>query len=341
MRNIVLAALVIGAAAAAAWALRPASEIGGQIATIELLNVSYDATRELWRAINTAFIAESSQRGLHVTINQSHGGSGSQARAIIDGLEADVATLALWSDMDAIRAAGLLPQSWDKRLPHDSSPYYSTIVFVVRRGNPRGIHDWPDLVREKIEVVTPSPKTSGNGKLSFLAAWASVVRRGGSESDAERFVTSLYQHTPVLDSGARGATATFAQKKIGDVHLTWESEARLELAEADGELEMVYPPISIRADPRVAWIDENVRRKGTEGVAKAYLEFLYTPAGQDILARHFYRPIDSKVLENHRAAFPDLELVKVEDLFESWQVAQQRLFAEGALFDKIYQPSRR
>jgi sulfate/thiosulfate-binding protein len=260
----------------------------GQGAAPALLNVSYDPTRELWKALNEAFVAEQQQRtGNTLTIKMSHGGSGSQARAVIDGLEADVVTLAMWPDTDAIRKAGLIASGWEERLPNRSTAYESTIVFVVRKGNPKGIQDWPDLAKPGIEIVTPNPKTSGNGKLSFLAAWGSVTERGGTEEQALELVTKMYKQAPVLDPAARGSTTTFAQKKIGDVHLTWENEAHLELAEFPGQLEIVYPPISFRAEPPLAWVDANVKRKGTADVAKAYLEFAYTPAGQEIIAKNF------------------------------------------------------
>ena len=230
---------------------------------IELLNVSYDPTRELWRDLNDKFIPAYEQKtGQKVAIRQSHASSGSQARAVIDGLEADVVTLALWSDTDAIRKKGLIKDGWQEQFPNHSLAYFSTIVFVVRKGNPKGIKDWPDLVKEGIEVITPNPKTSGNGRLSFLAAWGAVRQRGGSEENAREYMTKLYQHTPVLDNGARGSTTTFAQKKIGDVHLTWENEAYLEVDETPGELEIVYPPVSVRAEPFVAVVDANIDRKG-------------------------------------------------------------------------------
>src|SRR5690242_7127098 len=233
-------------------------------ATLEMLNVSYDPTRELWRDVNAAFVPKyAAQTGITLEIKQSHGGSTAQARAVIDGLDADVVTLALWSDTDAIRKRGLINEGWDEKFPHRSLPYFSTIVFVVRKGNPKGIKDWPDLVKSDISIITPNPKTSGNGKLSFLAAWGSVVARGGSEDDARKFITEIYRHTPVLETGARGATTTFAQKGIGDVHLTWENEAHLEVRESQGELELIYPPASIRAEPHVAVVDGNVDRKGT------------------------------------------------------------------------------
>ncbi|HEV3078582.1 MAG TPA: sulfate ABC transporter substrate-binding protein [Gemmataceae bacterium] len=311
-------------------------------AGLELLNVSYDPTRELWRDLNAAFIQSYEQeRGARLTIKQSHGGSSTQARAVIDGLEADVVTLALWSDTDAIRQKGLIKADWESRLPHGSLPYFSTIVFVVRKGNPRAIMDWPDLVRPGVAVITPNPKTSGNGKLSFLAAWGSVLKRGGSETEARDYVTRLYQQVPVLDSGARGSTTTFAQKNIGDVHLTWENEGRLEVAESGGQLELIYPSVSIRAEPYVAVVDANVERKGTGAAAEAYLKFLYSDAGQEILARHYYRPINPDVLKNHTDTLPVLELFPVTTIVPGgWAEAQQKFFREDGVFDRIYQPKR-
>src|SRR5438105_331983 len=257
----------------------------GTAHAVELLNVSYDPTRELWRQLKERFIAAyAKSAGVQLTIKQSHGGSSAQARAVIDGLEADVVTLALEPDTDAIRKAGLIADGWQKQLPNGSVPYTSTIVFVVRKGNPKGIKDWPDLVYPGIDIITPNPKTSGNGKLSFLAAWGAVRQRGGSEEEAREYVRRLYQQVPVLDTGARGSTTTFSQKKIGDVHLTWENEAHLEVAEARGDLEVVYPPLSIRAEPFVAVVDANVERKGTRAAAEAYLKFLYTPEAQEVIA---------------------------------------------------------
>ena len=250
--------------------------------SLELLNVSYDPTRELYRAVNTAFTANyKAATGTDLTIRQSHGGSGTQARSVIDGLEADVVTLAMWPDTNAIAKSGLIPADWTTKLPNNSLPYTSTIVFVVRKGNPKGIRDWADVVKDGVEIVTPNPKTSGNGKLSFLAAWGSVTQRGGSDAEALAFVKKLYEHTPVLDLGARAATTTFVQKKIGDVHLAWENEAHLEVEEANGAVEIVYPPISFFAEPHVAVVSKNAERRGTAAAAKAYLEFLYTPEGQE------------------------------------------------------------
>ncbi|MBS0209459.1 MAG: sulfate ABC transporter substrate-binding protein [Planctomycetes bacterium] len=304
---------------------------------VELLNASYDPTRELWRDLNAAFIASYQKSdNVAVDIAQSHGGSGSQARAVADGLEADVVTLALWSDTDAIRKTGLISSGWEERLPNHSSPYYSTIVFVVRKGNPKQIKDWTDLTRDGVQVITPSPKTSGNGKLSFLAAWGSVTSRGGSEEDSLKLVRQLYEHTPVLDSAARGATVTFAQKKIGDVHLTWENEAYLEIKESKGELEIVYPPVSVRAEPSVAVVDKNVDKKGTRAAAEAYLKFTYTDEGQEIIAKNFYRPISESVASRHAADFPTIKLFPINSLGGSWDEINKKFFAEGAAFDQIY-----
>ena len=304
----------------------------------ELLNVSYDPTRELWRDLNEQFIGRyEKDSGRRLSIKQSHGGSSSQARAVIDGLEADVVTLALWSDTDAIRKRGLIKPGWDARLPQRALPYFSTIVFVVRQGNPKAVRDWPDLARSDIQIITPNPKTSGNGKLSFVAAWGSVIRTGGSEEDARRFVTRIYRQVPVLDTGARGSTTTFAQKNIGDVHLTWENEARLEVAESGGALEIVYPPRSIKAEPHVAVVDDNVDRKGTRAAGEAYLKFLYTDDAQRIIGRHHYRPINPAILHEHAAAFPDIELFPITAIARDWDDAQQRFFAQGGVFDSIYQ----
>jgi sulfate transport system substrate-binding protein len=309
--------------------------------TTELLNVSYDPTRELWRDLNAAFIPRYEQQsGVRLDIKQSHGGSGSQARAVLEGLEADVVTLALWTDTDALRKQGLLAQGWEGRLPNRSLPYYSTIVFVVRKGNPKGIHDWPDLLRPGVGVITPSPKTSGNGRLSFLAAWGAVLRAGGTPEQAQDYIRRLYGHVPVLDPGARGATVTFSQKKIGDGHLTWENEAHLELAEAEGSLEIVYPKYSIRAEPHVAVVDQNVDRKGTREAAEAYLKFLYTEQAQQIIARHHYRPTDPAVLARHAADIPPVELFPVTAVAASWDEAQKKFFAEGGVFDQVYQPGK-
>jgi sulfate/thiosulfate transport system substrate-binding protein len=309
--------------------------------SLELLNVSYDPTRELWRDVNEHFIAKyEADTGTELTINQSHGGSSTQARAVIDGLEADVVTLASYIDTDAISQRGLIQPGWVDELPQRSLPYYSTIVFVVRKGNPKGIGDWPDLVKPGVETITPNPKTSGNGYLAFFSAWGSVVLRGGSRQDAIDFVTKLYHQVPVLDSGARGSTTTFVQKGIGDVHLSWENEARLEVAEAKGELEIVYPPISIRAEPHVAVVDENVDRRGTRAAAEAYLSYVYTDEGQELVAQHFYRPTSPAILEKHAADFPNLRLFDITEIAASFPDAHKQLIADGGVFDGIYKPKR-
>jgi sulfate transport system substrate-binding protein len=307
----------------------------------ELLNVSYDPTRELWQDLNQQFLADYEQHtGTRLTIKQSHGGSSSQARAVIDGLDADVVTLALWSDTDAIRHKGLIQEGWEERLPHHSLPYFSTIVFVVRKGNPKGVTDWPGLVAGDVKIITPDPKTSGNGRLSFLAAWGSVLAGGGTEEQARAYVTELYRRVPVLDSGARGATVTFAQKEIGDVHLTWENEAYLEVAESHGQLEIVYPSTSIRAEPYVAVVDANVDRKGTRSAAEAYLSFLYTEEAQETIARHHYRPIDEKVLARHAQELPEIKLFPVTSVAAGWHETPSKFFAEGAVFDQIDTPRK-
>jgi sulfate/thiosulfate-binding protein len=308
---------------------------------VTLTNVSYDPTRELWRAINKRFRENyAKETGTNVEIEQSHGGSGSQARAVIDGLDADVVTLAMYTDTDAIAKAGLIKEGWQERLPNGALPYFSTIVFVVRKGNPKGIKDWADLVREDVSVITPSPKTSGNGKLSLLAAWGSVVLKGGTEDQAKEFVTRLYKQVPVLDSGARGSTTTFAQKGIGDVHLTWENEAFLEVKESGDQLEIVYPSISIKAEPRVAVVDKNVDHKKTRQVAEAYLKYLYTPQAQDIIAGQHYRPSNPEALRKHSKEFQPIELFTIQEIASGWDDAQAKFFADGAVFDQIYAPTK-
>jgi sulfate/thiosulfate transport system substrate-binding protein len=308
---------------------------------VELLNVSYDPTRELWREVNEKFIAGyEKETKVKVTIKQSHGGSSTQARAVIDGLEADVVTLASFLDTDAISKKGLIKEGWVDRLPNRSLPYTSTIVFVVRKGNPKGIKDWKDLVKPGVEVITPNPKTSGNGYLSFFSAWGSVVLRGGSRDDAVRFVTQLYKQVPVLDSGARGSTTTFVQKKIGDVHLAWENEANLEVREAKGDLDLVYPPISIRAEPHVAIVDGNVDRKHTRKVAEAYLNFVYSDEGQELVAKHFYRPSNAAILAKNAAKFPELKLFPITEIAKDFSDAHKQFIAEGGVFDSIYKPKK-
>jgi sulfate/thiosulfate transport system substrate-binding protein len=308
---------------------------------IELLNVSYDPTRELWREINEKFSAAyEKETGTKVTIKQSHGGSSTQARAVIDGLEADVVTLASFLDTEAISKKGLIAPGWIDELPNRSLPYTSTIVFVVRKGNPKGIKDWTDLTKPGVEIVTPNPKTSGNGYLSFFSGWGSVVLRGGSSDDATKYVTELYKQVPVLDSGARGATTTFVQKKIGDVHLAWENEAQLEVREAKGDLDIVYPPISIRAEPHVAVVDGNVDRKGTRKAAEAYLKYVYTDEAQAIAAKHFYRPSNEAVLKANSATFPEIKLFAITEIAKDFPDAHKQFIAEGGVFDSIYKPKK-
>jgi sulfate/thiosulfate-binding protein len=316
----------------------PATPGSQESSEIELLNVSNDPTRELWKEINRVFVPKyEREHGRKITIKQSHGGSSSQARGVIDGLDADVVALGLWPDTDQLRKAGLINEGWEDLLPNQSLPYTSTIVFVVRHGNPKNIRDWPDLVKPGVEVITPNPKTSGNGRLSFLAAWGHVILNGGTEDEARAFVTKMYHNAPVLDTGARGSTITFAQKGIGDVHLTWENEAHLEVQESKGQLEIVFPPMSILADPPVAVVDANVDRKGTRAAAEAYLQFLYTPEGQAIFAKHFYRPSDPQVFEEHREKFPDIKLFPITDLVRNWDEAQGKFFSDSGVFDAIYQ----
>lgn len=328
--------LFFALALVAAAALTPAPAAAKDIA---LLNVSYDPTRELWKDLNAHFIEKyDKESGNTLTINMSHGGSSSQARAVIDGLDADVVTLASFLDTQAISSKGLIGSGWVDRLPSRSLPYYSTVIFVVRKGNPKGIKDWPDLIKPGIEIVTPNPKTSGNGYLSFFSAWGSVLLRGGTREQAIDYVTRLYGQVPVLDSGARGATTTFVQKEIGDVHLAWENEAHLEVEEAKGELEIVYPPISIRAEPHVAVVDINTSRHGTTDVAEAYLKYTYTEEAQEIIARHFYRPTNEAVLKAHAATFPQLRLFDITEIARDFPDAHKTLIAEGGVFDTIYKP---
>lgn len=307
--------------------------------TITLLNVSYDPTRELYQAVNPLFVAHwKTQSGDDLVIKQSHGGSSSQARSVIDGLDADVVTLAMWPDTDAIREKGLIADGWDSRLPNNASAYTSTIVFLVRQGNPKGIRDWRDLVKPGVQIITPNPKTSGNGKLSFLAAWVSVTENGGNEEAAVEFVTKLYRQVPVLDTGARGASVTFTRKGIGDVQLTWENEAYLQLAELPGKFEIVYPSISFLAEPTLAVVDANAKRRATTEVATAYLEYLYRPEIQEIAARNFYRPVDAAVAAKFADVFPSIRLVGIGAVAEDWQAANQKYFGNGGIFDRIYQP---
>jgi sulfate/thiosulfate-binding protein len=330
--KIPLAATLAAALSVAAW---PASA-----QTVSLLNVSYDPTRELYVEFNQAFAKYwKAKTGQDVTIKQSHGGSGKQARSIIDGLDADVATLALAGDTDALaRNGGWVKPDWQKRLPHNASPYTSTIVFVVRPGNPKGIKDWDDLVKPGVSVITPNPKTSGGARWNYLAAWAWALKRpGGSESTARAFVTSLFQNVLVLDAGARGATTTFVERGIGDVLIAWENEALLAVEKLGaGRLEIVAPSLSILAEPPVAVVAAVANKRGTSALAKAYLEFLYTKEGQELAARHFYRPRNPEVLARHTARFPPLTLVTIQGQFGGWARAQHVHFADGGVFDRIY-----
>lgn len=302
----------------------------------ELLNVSYDPTRELYREINERFAeAYEKETGRKIEVKQSHGGSAKQAGSVILGsVEPDVVTLALPSDTDELRKKGLLAENWEERLKNASLPYTSTIVFVVRKGNPKGIKDWSDLVRAGVQVITPNPKTSGNGKLSFLAAWGSQIAAGGTEEQAKDYVSNLYRNVPVLDSGAREATTTFAQNKTGDVHLTWENEAHFEIKEFSN-LEIVYPPRSILAEPKVAVVDKIVDHKGTRAAAEKYLEFLYTHEAQEIIAMHYYRPINPKILDKHVKDLPPIELFTITSFTKGWEDAQNRFFAKNGVFDEI------
>ena len=302
----------------------------------QILNVSYDPTRELFQDLNPQFTGQYfKDTGNKLTIKQSHGGSSRQVRAVVEGAPADVVTLALPSDVDALCKAGLIADGWNKRLPNNAQPYTSTIVFVVRKGNPRRIRDWRDLIARDVSVITPDPRTSGNGKLSLLAAWGSVVYRGGTDADALSFLKQLYQHVPVLGTGARAATTTFKQEKLGDVQLTWENEAQLETSEYKGDLEIVYPAVSIRAEPSVAWVDSNVAQHHTEAYAKAYLEYLFTDRAQETIARHGYRPINAAVLKRHADEFPTVELFPITLIAQDWEDAQKRFFDENGIYDKI------
>lgn len=309
---------------------------------VTLLNASYDPTRELYQDFNAAFSKYwQAKTGDHVTIKQSHDGSGKQARRVIDGFGADVVTLALAYDIDAIaQKAHLLREDWQKRLPDQSSPYTSAIVFLVRKGNPKGIKDWDDLTRPGLSVITPNPKTSGGARWNYLAAWGYAVKKFGSEERAKEFIGKLLKNVPVLDTGARGATTTFVQRRIGDVLIAWESEALLTLNEQGKEFEMITPSLSILAEPPVAWIDRNVAKNGTREVAEAYLRYLYTPDGQGIAAKHFYRPRLHEVSEKFASTFPKLNLFTIDEVFGGWQQAQKKHFDEGGIFDQLQRANR-
>lgn len=312
---------------------------GPAVAAESLLNVSYDPTREFYSEFNTAFNKHWQAEG-HSAINiqQSHGGSGKQARAVIDGLRADVVTLALAGDIDPLHdIAHLIPENWQERLPQSSTPYTSTIVFLVRKGNPKGIKDWNDLIKPGVSVITPNPKTSGGARWNFLAAWAYAKQQSGSEAQAQEFVKALYSNVPVLDTGARGSTITFVNNNIGDVLLAWENEAFLALKEEGGDqFEIVAPSLSILAEPPVAVVDKNVDRKGTREVAEAYLNYLYSDEGQRLAAKHFYRPRNSQIAAEFSQQFPALKLVTVDGDFGGWKSAQPKFFNDGGVFDQIY-----
>jgi sulfate transport system substrate-binding protein len=322
-----------------AFALALASAVPAFADSIQLLNVSYDPTRELYSDYNKEFAAFwKKTAGEDVEIRQSHGGSGKQARSVIDGLDADVVTLALACDIDAIAEKGdLLPKDWQTLLPHNSAPYTSTIVFLVRKGNPKGIQDWDDLARPGIGVITPNPKTSGGARWNYLAAWGYALKKnGGDSAQARAFVSALYRNVPVLDAGARGATTTFVQRRIGDVAVSWENEALLALERlGKDKIEIVVPSVSILAEPPVAVIERVAARHGTSRAAKAYLEHLYSPAGQEIAARNFYRPVDAKAAEKYADRFPRIGLFTIEDMFGGWRKAQKIHFADGGVYDQI------
>jgi len=316
---------------------------GSLFAQTALLNVSYDPTRELYQEFNAAFVKYwKGKTGQDVTVKQSHGGSGAQARSVIDGLDADVVTLALAYDTDAVAASGLINPGWQKKLPQNSSPYTSTIVFLVRKGNPKGIKDWGDLVKPGVQIITPNPKTSGGARWNYLAAWGYALKQpGGNATKARDFVTALFKQVPVLDSGARGATTTFVERGIGDVLLAWENEAYLALAETKDKVEIVAPSISILAEPAVAVVDKVVDRKKSRPVAEAYLQYLYSPEGQEIAAKNHYRPRDEKVAAKYANSFAKVKLFTIDDTFGGWQTTQKTHFADGGTFDQIYRPGGR
>jgi sulfate/thiosulfate transport system substrate-binding protein len=334
LRASVIGMLILGGTIAALGRPSPAST---------LLNVSYDPTRELYQDFNAAFVKHwKNETGQSVTIKQSHGGSGGQARAVIDGLDADVVTLALAYDIDAIARSGLTAGDWQKRLPQNSAPYTSTIVFLVRKGNPKTIKDWPDLLKPGVQVITANPKTSGGARWNYLAAWGYALRQpGATDANARQFVTDLYRKVPVLDSGARGSTITFVRRQIGDVLLAWENEAHLALQESPGQLEIVVPSISILAEPPVAVVDKVATRRGTRALAEAYLHYLYSAEGQEIAAKRFFRPRDAAVAARFAANFATVKLFTIDDVFGGWQQAQKTHFADGGIFDQIYRPGTR
>ena len=335
---------VAAAFAAAFVAVATLGSSVAQAADITLLNVSYDPTRELYQDLNAAFARQYKVKtGDNVTVKQSHGGSGKQARSVIDGLQADVVTLALAYDIDAISERGLIAHNWQQRLPHHGTPYASTIVFLVRKGNPKGIRDWADLARPGVAVITPNPKTSGGARWNYLAAWGYALRQpGATEASARAYMAKLFKNVPVLDSGARGATTTFTERGIGDVLIAWENEALLAVKElGTGKFEVVAPSVSILAEPPVAIVDKVVDKRGTRAVAEAYLAYLYSGEGQQIAARHYYRPVVEPYARQYAAQFPAIKLFTIDDVAGGWTKAQKTHFADGGLFDQIYQPGRR
>lgn len=333
--------LVLNALAAVTLSVAAVLPAAQAQSTQTLLNVSYDPTRELYRDIDAAFIKKyKAKTGTQLTIRQSHGGSGRQARSVIDGLDADVVTLALAYDIDAVAEKGLLDPKWQAKLPKNSSPYTSTIVFLVRKGNPKQIKDWNDLIRDKIEVITPNPKTSGGARWNYLAAWAYALEQNNNDpAKAQAFVGELLKHVPVLDTGARGATTTFVERGVGDVLLAWENEAFLAIKElGPDKFDIIVPSLSILAEPPVAIVDSNVDKKGTRAAAQAYLEYLYTPEAQEIIAKNYYRPTDEKVAAKYADSFPKVKLVTVDSVFGGWAKAQKDHFSDGGTFDKVYAP---
>ena len=343
-RRALLAALTLFPLALLAGCGQKSSPGGGAApsaspGSVTLLNVSYDPTRELCQEYNQAFARHwQGQAGQAVTIKQSHGGSGKQAQSVLSGLPADVVTLGIASDVDALQQHGLINAGWQQRLPNNSAPYTSTVVFLVRKGNPKGIHDWPDLIKPGVSVITPDPKASSGGRWSYLAAWGQALTApGGSETAARAYVQSLYRNVPILDSGARGATNTFVQRGVGDVLLAWENEAYLAVNHlGKGQYEIVYPSKSIRAEPPVAVVDKNVDAHHTRAVAEEYLKYLYSPEGQEIVAKHYYRPTDPAVAKKYAAQFSPVTLFTFEKTFGSWDAVQQQHFAPGGIFDQIY-----
>jgi sulfate transport system substrate-binding protein len=329
--------LAITAALVASMATAAAAE------TVTILNASYDVPRKFYEEFNQLFAKDYKARtGTDVEFKMSHGPSGKQGRSVIDGLQADVVTLALANDIIAIQKAGLIGPAWETELPENSSPYISSIIFLVRKGNPKQIKDWPDLIKGDTQVLTPNPKTGGNPRWAYLAAWGQALKRSnGDQAAARAYVTELYKHVPVLDEGARASLTTFAKREIGDVLLAWENEAQLARQEfPDQQLEIVYPPVSILAEPSVAVVDKVVDKRGTRAVAEAYLKFLYTPEARELEAKHYFRPRDPALLEKYKAQFPPMDLFTIDELFGGWPKAQAEHFASGGVFDQIYQPGK-